>query len=411
MADQKTITLIEQLSSLSIKLSSGGDHAEEARNEALQLSRKLTASLEKPANVAVDLAFSPFLSVAARIAVDLGLFKHIVDHDGPVTSEELASMSGGEELLIIRILRPLASMGFVDEVGERTWQATPTTEAMATEEISAGHRMIAPAQSYRADKSMPLSSGEMIVGAAHKAPKYFKEAGYRCPTNPHDGLMQYAFQTKLMTFDFFRSMPSVFRDFNTFMGNTMGARTYWVDWFPVPERLLEGATQDAALLVDVGAGKGHDLIAFHEKYPHRGHLVLQDLASVLENLGHIDPAIERMPHDFSTEQPVQGARAYFLHHILHDWPDHTCLEILAKLKKAMKPGYSKLLLHEMIIPEKGAPTFYSMLDIAMMAFNAGIERTERQFEALLGKAGFKVVKFWHAPDQGADGIVEAMVID
>ncbi|ROV95171.1 hypothetical protein VMCG_08553 [Cytospora schulzeri] len=395
MADQKAIALIEQLSNLSTQMSSNGNDAESARNEALHLSRKLILSLEKPANVAVDLAFSPFISVAARIAVDLGLFKYVVAHDGPVTSEELASLSGGEELLIIRILRPLASVGFIDEVGERTWQATPVTEAMATEEIAAGHRMV----------------GEMIVGAAHKAPKYFKEAGYRCPTDPHDGLMQYAFQTKLTTFDLFCTMPSVFRDFNTFMGNTMGARSYWVDWFPVSERLLEGATQDAALLVDVGAGKGHDLIAFHDKYPHQGRLVLQEMASVVESLSHIDPAIERMSYDFFTEQPVKGARAYFFHHILHDWADNICLDILAQLKKAMKPGYSKLLLHEMIIPEQGAPTFHAMLDMTMMAFNAGMERTERQYEALLGKAGFKVIKFWQAPEQGADGIVEAVLID
>lgn len=106
----------------------------------------------------------------------------------------------------------------------------------------------------------------MILGVVHKAPKYFKEAGYRCLTDLHNGLMQYAFQTKLTTFDLFCSMPHVFRGFNTFMGNSMGARNHWVNWFPVPERLLEGATQDPALLVDVGAGKGHDLIAFHNKY-------------------------------------------------------------------------------------------------------------------------------------------------
>ncbi|ROW07069.1 hypothetical protein VPNG_06650 [Cytospora leucostoma] len=398
MSDQTTIALIEQLSNLSTELASGGDHVEDARNAALRLSRKLTTSLEKPENLAVDLAFAhwqPFISIAARIAVNLGLFKHIVGHDGPVTSEELASLTGGEELLIIRILRPLASIGFVDEVGERKWQATPVTEAMATEEIAAGHRMV----------------GEMIVGAAHKAPKYFKEAGYRCPTDMHDGLMQYAFQTKLTTWDLFLSIPPVFRDFNTFMGNTMGARGYWVDWFPVQERLLEGVTQDSALLVDVGAGKGHDLAAFHDRFPHRGRLVLQDMASVLDSLEGIDPVIERMPHDFFTEQPIKGARAYFLHHILHDWPDNKCLDILAQLKEALKPGYSKLLLHEMIIPEQGASTFYAMLDLTMMAFNAGMERTERQFEVLLGKAGFKVVKFWHAPEQGADGVVEAILSD
>jgi hypothetical protein len=146
----------------------------------------------------------------------------------------------------------------------------------------------------------------MIVGAAMKAPKYLREAGHRCPTDPHDGFMQYAFQTKLNTFQLFSSLPQVFKDFNTFMGNTMGARSYWVDWFPVQEQLLDGLDKDSALVVDVGAGKGHDLVAFHSAYPNQGRLVLQDLPSVIDNVTGLDPAIELMAYDFFTEQPVRG---------------------------------------------------------------------------------------------------------
>lgn len=147
----------------------------------------------------------------------------------------------------------------------------------------------------------------MMIGAMRKAPKYFQEFGYRCPTDPHDGLMQYAFQTKLSTFDFFATLPAVFRDFNTFMGNTMGARGYWVDWFPVEDRLLtEDYDCNTALLVDVGAGKGHDLVAFHNKYPGLGRIVLQDLPNIIEGISQVDPAIELMEYDFFTEQPVKS---------------------------------------------------------------------------------------------------------
>lgn len=57
MADQ-TVALIHQLNSLGEKLSSDGGGDSSVRNEALLLSRKITASLEQPQNVAVDLAFS-----------------------------------------------------------------------------------------------------------------------------------------------------------------------------------------------------------------------------------------------------------------------------------------------------------------------------------------------------------------
>lgn len=42
----------------------------------------------------------------------------------------------------VRVLRPLASIGFVEEAGERAWRATPITQAMARDEIAAGHRMV-----------------------------------------------------------------------------------------------------------------------------------------------------------------------------------------------------------------------------------------------------------------------------
>ncbi|KAK6223280.1 hypothetical protein LQW54_000397 [Pestalotiopsis sp. IQ-011] len=95
----ETTAIIEKLAVLSGKLSAGDDTS---RNEALQLSRLLTSSLEKPATTAVDLAFAPFISVAARVAVDLGLFKLISQNDGPISSKDLEAKSGVEELLISR---------------------------------------------------------------------------------------------------------------------------------------------------------------------------------------------------------------------------------------------------------------------------------------------------------------------
>ncbi|KAJ2991110.1 hypothetical protein NUW58_g2639 [Xylaria curta] len=292
----------------------------------------------------------------------------------------------------VRILRPLAAIGFVREVAIKKWDATPITTVMAAEEMAAGYRYV----------------GQLIVSSATQAPKYFAEAGYRCPTDPRDGLMQYAHHTKMTVFELLASMPSTFKDFNIFMGNTMGARHYWVDWYPVEASVLDGATDQSALLVDVGGGKGHDLLAFNTKYPGRGRLVLQDLPPVINATGSVDP-IETMGYDFFAEQPVKGARAYLYHHILHDWSDDKCLEILGKVKKAMKPGYTKLLIHEMIMPEKGASTFYAILDMTMMVFNGGMERTKIQWEDLMRKAGLKVTRIWHSPQEGADGIVEVMV--
>ncbi|KAH7122681.1 sterigmatocystin 8-O-methyltransferase [Dendryphion nanum] len=373
----------------------------EQRHKAIALSKKLTAALEGPVNTATELVFKPFLSIAARIAVGLDLFTPIVARDGTsITSEELARVSGGEQMLISRILRVMASIGFVEQDGLYSWRANETTKAMASPPIAAGHRFVFDA----------------LISSAIKAPKYLQEVGWKSPTEPHDGFLQYANQTKYHVFDYLMAQPSLFADFNLFMGNTMGSRNYWCDWYDVKGRLLKDFdhVKGSALLVDVAGGKGHDLQAFHNKYASKvdgksGDLVLQEMASVIAGIkdGELDTSIKRMEYDFFEPQPVQGARTYFMHHILHDWSDKYCRIILKHLREAMQPGYSKLLIHDLILPDTGAAEFQARFDLTMMTFNSGMERSGREWTVLLENAGFKVTGIFEHFD--ADGIVEAEV--
>lgn len=96
-----------------------------------------------------------------------------------------------------------------------------------------------------------------------------------------------------------------------------------------------------------------------------------------------------------------------MHHIIHDWPEKQCLDILAKLHDAMTPGYSRLLIHDLILPDHHANTVHCMYDMAMLSFNGGKERSRSQWTQLLNKAGFEIVKLW-VDDENADGLVEAV---
>ncbi|TEY39023.1 hypothetical protein BOTCAL_0471g00010 [Botryotinia calthae] len=198
----------ENLKNLSTLLSDTSyGSSSKSQQEAVRLSKALTATIEAPENVAVEIAFS-----------------HIVKYE-PVSVVKLAELSGAEELLIKRILRLLSSTYLVKEVAEETWGATPVTKAMKQKGIAAGHRM--------------LFATSML--AALHAPRYFLETSHTSPKNPHDGLMQYAHGTKLQSFDYFCTMPgNVIGDFNRFMGNTMGAQKYLSDWWPVEERVFKG---------------------------------------------------------------------------------------------------------------------------------------------------------------------------
>jgi hypothetical protein len=66
----------------------------------------------------------------------------------------------------------------------------------------------------------------------------------------------------------------------------------------------------------------------------------------------------------------------------------------------MTPGYSKLLLHEMIVLEEGAPQFQAQLDMTMMAFNSGMGCTAKHWRELLESVRLRVVKFWKPVEEG-----------
>lgn len=101
-----------------------------------------------------------------------------------------------------------------------------------------------------------------------------------------------------------------------------------------------------------------------------------------------------------------GARAYYMHSVLHDWPDNVCERILANVKDAMKQGYSKLLINENVVPDVQAHWETTALDMMMLALFASRERTRAQWTHLLeGLAGFKIVKFWDVGN-GVESVIE-----
>jgi hypothetical protein len=64
---------------------------------------------------------------------------------------------------------------------------------------------------------------------------------------------------------------------------------------------------------------------------------------------------------------------------MHDYNFNHNVKILTNLRKAMKPGYSRLLVNEWIIPEQKASRFMAIEDMDMMGLG-GMERTRSSTE-------------------------------
>jgi hypothetical protein len=94
-----------------------------------------------------------------------------------------------------------------------------------------------------------------------------------------------------------------------------------------------------------------------------------------------------------------------MHSVLHDWPDDKCCEILSRVKEAMKPGYSKLLINEHVILSTGASWRVTALDMTLLALTGTKERAEPDWRELIEGVGLKVCKIW-TPVDGIESLIE-----
>jgi len=107
--------------------------------------------------------------------------------------------------------------------------------------------------------------------------------------------------------------------------------------------------------------------------------------------------------DLFAELPTSGD-GYLLKLILHDWDDDRARRILANLRRSMTGSATLLLIEHIILPGNG-PQLCKLLDLAMLAFPGGRERTAPEWEELLQSAGFTLTRI--VPTEAAVSIIQA----
>ena len=147
------------------------------------------------------------------------------------------------------------------------------------------------------------------------------------------------------------------------------------------------------VLADIGGGNGSLLSAVLARYPN--------MKGILFDLGHVvGRAKEKLnaaglaercsfiEGSFFESIPA-GADAYIFRHIIHDWTDDQSIPILGRCRKVI-PGNGKLLVADCVVPAGNAPSLSKDMDITMLTFPGGQERTEAQFRSLLKASGFEL---------------------
>jgi hypothetical protein len=148
---------------------------------------------------------------------------------------------------------------------------------------------------------------------------------------------------------------------------------------------------NSARIVDVGGGHGALLRSILHKYP-----ALRGIIAEMPSL--VGPATQAIVSDrladrceavecnFFDAVPA-GGDCYLMKHIVHDWADEPAQTLLRNIR-AVIPSHGRLLLAEAVIDDSPAPHPGKLLDIEMMAFVGGKERTADDFRRLLAASGF-----------------------
>lgn len=134
--------------------------------------------------------------------------------------------------------------------------------------------------------------------------------------------------------------------------------------------------------------------------------VLASAANQLFDQYNIADRCEHIGGDFFQSVP-EGGDLYILKHIIHDWNDEQCIQILSNCRKAMNKG-GKMLVIEMVVPEGNTPSMAKMLDLQMLVCLPGCERTEAEYRVLFEKAGLTLGRIIPMPSPFS--IIEAVPI-
>ncbi len=309
-----------------------------------------------------ELILGAWLSQAITTAADLGVADALAS--GPLPLDELAGRVGANPDALRRLLRTLTSRDIFALRADGRYALTPLADLL------------------RSDAPVSMAAMARFVGSRQH--------------REHWSLLTEAIKTgtsvvkKLRGKSFFEYMGDdtefgqIFNDTMTGLSSAaIGPVVQAYDFAPY------------GTVVDVAGGHGRLLAAILESAPE-AQGVLYDLPDVvagamplLRELGAAERV--RLAEGSFFDGVPAGGDAYVLKHIIHDWDDGPCVQILRNVRAAGGAG-ATLLLVEAVVPEDDSAPVAKLVDMEMLLINNGRERTVEEYRRLLGDAGFEMTR-------------------
>jgi len=279
---------------------------------------------------------------------------------GPKNAAELASECGAHAATLERLLRALATLEMFEATSDGRFLNTPLTETLRTDD--------------------PHSQRDFVLFLP--APFLWRPLGELYESvRTGDPAFERIFGQQF--FQYLAARPDDAAIFNAVMTQGIASTS---------QALL--AVYDFSRfeqLVDVGGGEGALLRDILQATP-RLHGVLFDQPSVVAGAsniltGEIAKRCQIVGGDFFVSVP-EGADAYLMKGVIHDWPDQDAARILGNTRRAIRPG-GTLLLSESLVDSSSRPA--GLMELLMLVIG-GRERAEAEFRSLLADTGFSLTR-------------------
>ncbi|XP_057782983.1 LOW QUALITY PROTEIN: acetylserotonin O-methyltransferase-like [Salvia miltiorrhiza] len=321
------------------------------------------------------LGFTP--TAVVRCTIELQIADVMDSHGGTMTHGDLSAAVGYSPTILRRIMRYL--------VHQRFFKQTVTSSKVSYAQTPLSRLLM-----RNGDESMAafilLESSPTALAPWNRLSSRARESGGSTFEEEHGSdIWSYT--------DVNPAHSKLFDDAMSCVAKVSAAAI--VNQYP---KALEGIES----LVDVGGGDGTALRILLKAFP-RIHGINFDRPSVVSVAAPPSQGIQHVAG--SMFEAVPNADAAFLMSVLHDWNDEECIQILKKCKEAIK---EKVIIVEAVIREEEEDKYSEArlrLDMLMLAYTTGKERTFEEWKNIIKSAGFTSFAVKHI--EAIPSIIEA----
>ncbi len=303
-----------------------------------------------------------FTPMALRVAATLRLADHVAG--GVDSVPALVERTGSDPDALGRLVDHLVNIGVLQRRGVDTLSLTDLGEELREGHPGDGRAWL--------DIEGPVGRAEL--------------SALRLLDSVRSGRPAYSLVYGREFWEDLAAQPALSASFDALMASRLG--------FEVPQ--IAAGYEWGALghLVDVGGGNGTLLAAILTTHPGvRATLV--DLAGPAEAAvrtladAGVRERCEIVAGSFFEPLPA-SADAYLLSGVLHDWDDAHALQILRRCAEAAGTSGRVLVIEDGLFENAADPALRTQMDLRMLAYTGGRERTLAGLEQLAAHAGLRV---------------------